>query len=171
MSERFSDLPTGPVSIRSATNGDCEAVRGLVFGVLREFGLEPETDGIDADLDDIEANYIDRGGLFEVLENEQGELLGTVGLFPMAGSEVELRKMYFQPALRGKGVGRKLLARTVESARELGFRRVVLETASVLKAAIALYSSFGFKVMEGGHADRCDLYFYLDLEEDERTED
>jgi len=166
MSEPFSELPTGRLSIRSATNEDGDEVRALVFGVLREFGLEPETEGIDSDLDDIEANYIDRGGTFEVLVDDQGAVLGTVGLFPLGAGEVELRKMYFQASLRGQGIGRKLLSRTVGHAKELGYRRIVLETASVLEAAIALYSSFGFKVMEGGHAERCDLFFYLDLPEE-----
>lgn len=164
MSEKFSEDQDSALTIRSATNADGEAVRALVFGVLKEFGLEPERDGIDADLDDIEANYLDRGGLFEVLEDGEGELAGTVGLYPLGSGEAELRKMYFVKDIRGKGIGRKLLRRTIGRAKELGFSRVVLETASVLKAAIALYTSFGFREIEGGHAERCDKSFYLDLD-------
>ena len=83
------------IFVRSATNADCENVQKLVFGILHEYGLEPDLQGTDVDLTDIEAHYIKRGGVFEIIEDEQGNLLGTVGLFPMSDETVELRKMYF----------------------------------------------------------------------------
>ena len=71
------------IFIRPATNADCKNIQKLVFGVLHEFGLTPEPDGTDADLNDIEKEYFERGGLFEILEDADGNLLGTVGLFPL----------------------------------------------------------------------------------------
>ena len=62
---------------------------------MHEFGLTPEPGGTDADLNDIETEYFERGGLFEILEDANGNLLGTVGLFPLDEQTVELRKMYF----------------------------------------------------------------------------
>lgn len=151
------------ITIRSATNADCERIQALVFGVLREYGLEPEPGGTDLDLSDIESHYIDRGGIFELLENAEGELLGTVGLYPVNGEIVELRKMYFVQELRGHGIGRETLARMIERAREMGFKRMYLETASVLESAIALYKKFGFVETEEKHSPRCDQAFYLNL--------
>ena len=151
------------IVIRSATNADAEAIKNLIFGVLREYNLKPEPCGTDSDLDDIEASYIKRGGIFEVLETPGGKLLGTIGLFPVNAETVELRKMYFSPELRGKGVGKKTLLRVIERARELGFRRIYLETNSVLREAIGLYKKFGFVETEEKHAARCDQAFFLEL--------
>ena len=151
------------IIIRSATNKDCERVRNLVFDVLHEYGLEPAPDGIDEDLNDIEASYIDRGGIFEVLEDREGNLLGTVGLYPFDENRIELRKMYFIPEIRGKGQGKKTLKRMTEAAREKGYDQIVLETASVLKEAIGLYRKFGFKESVKKHAPRCDKSFFLNL--------
>ncbi len=152
------------ISIRPATNADAENVRNLVFTVLREYGLEPEPDGTDADLSDIEANYIKRGGLFEILEDADGNLLGTVGLFPIDKDTVELRKMYFDKSLRGRGFGKKTLERMIEKARKLGFKKIYLETAGVLKEAIGLYEKYGFQpTLEGIHSARCDTAYFLDL--------
>jgi len=149
--------------IRSATNSDCGEIRDLVFSVLREYGLKPDPEGLDRDLVDIESSYIGRGGTFEVIEDGQGTILGTVGLFPVDRETIELRKMYFRPELRGMGMGKSTLRRSIEAARRLGYERITLETASVLKEAIGLYTSFGFRDLEGSHADRCDRSFYLDL--------
>lgn len=151
------------IAIRPATNKDIEAIKNLVFSVLREYGLEPDPYDTDADLADIEANYAKRGGLFEVLEDENGELLGTVGLYPINAETVELRKMYFAPDLRGKGYGKKTLKRTIERARELGFQKMYLETNSVLKEAVGLYQKFGFEPTNEKHTPRCDQAFIFVL--------
>lgn len=134
-----------------------------MFGVLREFGLEPEPGGTDDDLNDIEANYINRGGVFELLEDSEGSLLGTVGLYPVNGEVVELRKMYFSSDLRGRGIGRETLARMIETADNLGFKLIYLETASVLESAVALYKKFGFRETSEKHSPRCDQAFFLEL--------
>jgi putative acetyltransferase len=151
------------IRVRPATNADGENIRRLVFGVLREYGLEPAPEGIDRDLDDIEANYINGGGLFEVLEDGDGRLLGTVGLYPLDERSVELRKMYFVREIRGCGLGKLTLKRMIKTAREKNYERIVLETASVLKEAIGLYEKFGFQVLNDKHTPRCDRSYYLRL--------
>ena len=152
------------IFVRQATNDDCENIQKLVFGVLREYGLTPEPNGTDADISDIETNYINSGGLFEVLETADGELLGTVGLFPVDARTAELRKMYFDKSLRGRGFGKKTLERMIESAREMKFTRIYLETANVLKEAVGLYEKYGFEpTTEGMHTARCDAAYFLNL--------
>lgn len=151
------------IVVRSATNKDCEAVQKLVFGILHEYGLEPEIEGIDKDLTDIESHYINRGGVFELLENSQGSLFGTVGLYPVDQDRIELRKMYFLPEIRGMGLGKVTLRRMIETAKEKGYSQIVLETVGVLKEAVGLYKKFGFIESEGKHAPRCDKSFYLEL--------
>ena len=151
------------ITIRPAANSDVSAIRALVFGVLEEYGLIPEPGGTDSDIADIASSYFDRGGLFEVLEDSSGRLLGTVGLYPMDQKTVELRKMYFTRELRGKGFGKKTLSRMIEKARELGFARIYLETASPLVEAIGLYKKFGFQSTCEMHTDRCDQAYFLPL--------
>jgi putative acetyltransferase len=158
------------IRVRSAGNADRERVKALVGAVLTEYGLALEPEGTDADLENLEENYLNRGGVFELLEGAGGELLGTVGLYPMPSvgegtpKTVELRKMYFVPQLRGQGWGKKTLTRMIETARERGFKRVILETHSVLKEAIGLYKSFGFlPSCESKHSARCDQMFFLEL--------
>jgi putative acetyltransferase len=151
------------ITIRSATNADCRAVQNLVFGVLREYDLQPDCAGTDTDIDDIESNYINRGGLFEVLEDSEGNLFGTVGLYPVDAETVELRKMYFAKTLRGKGFGKLILEKMIDQARQRGFCRIYLETNSVFKEAIGLYKKFGFLPTDEKHAARCDQAYFLEI--------
>ena len=151
------------ITYRVATNKDCENVKNLVFGVLEEYGLKPSPDYVDKDLEDLESNYTKRGGLFELLENENSKLVGTTGLYPINESHIELRKMYFLPEIRGKGLGVKTLKRMIEFSKEHKYKQIVLETATVLKEAIGLYKNFGFKEFEEKNTPRCDISFYLDI--------
>lgn len=155
---------TGEINIRAATNKDCENVQKLVFEILREYGLEPAPDGTDRDLQDIEASYIERGGVFEILEDARGRILGTVGLYPFDEKRIELRKMYFAPEIRGRGLGKKVLERMIDTARAKKFEQMILETASVLKEAVGLYRKFGFRETDEKHTPRCDKSFYLNLD-------
>ncbi len=154
------------IKTRTAANRDCAAVRDLVFGVLAEYGLEPDTDGIDRDLFDIEEHYLNRGGVFEILEDKKGNIVGTVGLYPVDEKTIELRKMYFDKSIRGQGLGKEMLRKMIETSRRLGYEKLFLETASPLVEAIGLYKSFGFKPVDGIHAPRCDQAFYLELASD-----
>ena len=151
--------------IRPATNADARAARELVFSVLAEYGLKGEPEGIDRDLVDIEASYFAAGGLFEVVENDEGRIVGTAGLMPLGEGVCELRKMYLLRETRGRGLGKQLLERMLAAARERGYQRMELETATVLKEAIALYERYGFKpIPMHGHASaRCDAAYALDL--------
>ena len=157
-------LNAGP-RLRPATNADGPAVRDLVYAVLEEYGLKPDPGCTDADLGDIERSYFARGGTFRVLEDANGSVGGAYGLYPMENHTCELRKMYLQRAYRGRGLGKHLLNDALAAARRLGFARVVLETASVLKEAIALYESYGFAPYQPDHLSaRCDQAYLLELE-------
>src|SRR4051812_48610555 len=115
---------TNDLIIRAATNADRSQIQDLVFGVLRSFDLALDREGTDKDLSDIEANYLARGGIFEVIENLGGKIVGTIGLYPLDESTIELRKMYFDPSIRGRGLGKKLLTKMIEKARNMGYLRI-----------------------------------------------
>jgi putative acetyltransferase len=56
----------------------------------------------------------------------------------------ELKRMYVDPSVRGRGIGRALVAALEREARRLGMTTVVLETGTRLPAAIRLYESMGY---------------------------
>jgi GNAT superfamily N-acetyltransferase len=132
--------------------------------VLREYRLEPDPDGTDADLLDIERNYHSRGGAFDVLEDTTGKIVGSVALYPIDAGTCELRKMYLAREARGLGAGKRLLEHALRRAEELGFRRIVLETATALEEAIALYTRYGFRPYQPQHqSKRCNGAYFLNL--------
>ena len=156
--------------LRPATDADAAAVRAVVFDTLREYGLSPDPEGADRDLFALSSSYRDVGGAFAVLVTADDRVVGTVGLRPVdepvAGESrtVELRKMYLRPEFRGRGYGRVLFDWALAEARRMGFRRMTLETATVLREAVRLYERRGFRVVpHGPQVCRCDRVMERDL--------
>lgn len=154
-------MASGP-RLRPATEADQPSIKALIFAILDEYDLEPAPQTTDKDLDDLEGFYA--GGLFDVLETGNGDIIGTVGLMPMAGGACELRKMYLKASYRGRGYGGRLLKHAIARAKELGFTRIELQTARVLEEAVGLYEKFGFAPSEAAALERrCDQALALTL--------
>jgi len=82
-------------------------------------------------------------GVFLIIYRE-GFPVGCGALRLLDGKSAELKRMYVDPAVRGRGLGRRLVMALEEEARLLGARRLVLETGVRQVAALALYRASGF---------------------------
>lgn len=156
------------VVLRSADNRDSEAIIGLITGVLAEYGLPFYLETSDAELLDISRNYTGSGGIFEVLEDPDGKIIGSIALRRIDESICELRRMYLASGFRGQGIGKVLMGRALAEAKARGFTWVILETSSPMTEAIALYQKFGFRPIPPTFSNEsCDLAFALDLRTNE----
>jgi GMP synthase-like glutamine amidotransferase/GNAT superfamily N-acetyltransferase len=82
-------------------------------------------------------------GTFLVAERD-GVVVGCGGLRVPRPGVGEVKRMYVDPAARGRGVARELLAALVRHAREQGLERLLLETGTEQPEAVALYESEGW---------------------------
>ena len=150
-----------PYALRKAVQADAETIKSLVTTVLSEYGLRFDGEKTDSDLHALSDHYENNGGGFYVME-DSGGIIATGAIYRLDNQRCELRKMYILHNYRGQGLGKKLLAYLLNEAKHLGFNRVELETASVLKEAIGLYQSFGFQPCQLTHlSSRCDQGMYL----------
>ena len=80
----------------------------------------------------------------------------------MDETNCEIRKMYLLPKARGKGLGKWMVNFLIERAKELGYQKIELDTASVLIEAIELYKKMGFKEVKAcNESPRCDRAFEM----------
>ncbi len=56
----------------------------------------------------------------------------------------EIKRMYVEPAARGRGLGRVLLAALEDQAHRLGYERLWLETGTAQPEALSLYETAGW---------------------------
>ena len=136
------------LAIREFQPGDETAFRQLnEEWITRYFRMEEKD--MEALLEP-QANILRAGGriFFATLD---GRCVGCCALVPTGDGEFEVAKMAVTAACQGAGIGRKLLQATVDAARSMGTRRLYLETNHVLRPAIGLYESIGFRHVAPDH--------------------
>jgi DNA-binding MarR family transcriptional regulator/GNAT superfamily N-acetyltransferase len=74
----------------------------------------------------------------------RGEPVGCGAVKHHPGDVTDIKRMWLAESARGLGLGRRLLERLEELAREHGSTEVRLETGDVLTEAIGLYRSAGY---------------------------
>ena len=135
------------MQIRSLTPGDDAALAALIRKNLKAYGLDiPGTAYYDEALDRLSAYYAHSGRAYFVLaENEKpvgGIGLAEISLFPRC---CEMQKLYLDDAVKGHGLGYRLIETAEQAARRLGYGRMYLETHTRLQAAIHLYEKCGYR--------------------------
>ena len=109
--------------------------------ISRYYGIEPHDREL---LDDPAGQIIDRGGeIFFALIDEA--VVGAVALIELDKKAFELAKMAVSTDHQGKGIGRALLAKCIEHARDNGKVEIILESNTRQAAAVHLYRIFGFE--------------------------
>ena len=79
-----------------------------------------------------------------LVARDGGRAVGCGAIRVLDPMTAEVKRMYVEPEVRGKGVGRALMTALEAAARRLGVQRLVLETGVHQDAAIALYERAGF---------------------------
>ena len=158
--------------IRPIEPRDNSAIAVVIRAALAEFGAnKPGTVYFDESTDHLFELFRQPGSASFIAE-WQGQVVGGAGIYPTEGLPAgccELVKMYLTPAARGTGLGRTLISLCLETARDLGFRQVYLETMPELRKAVTVYEKFGFRYLEGplgnsGHFG-CDVWMLKDLDQ------
>lgn len=98
-----------------------------------------------AELAGLPGKYAPPGGALLLARGGDKEPLGCVGLRPSSRGCCEMKRLYILPAARELGLGLALTVAVTEEARQLGYRKLQLDTLSTMTTAQALYKQLGFE--------------------------
>ena len=129
------------------------ALAALIRHNLKAHRLDiPGTVYFDEGLEHLSAYYSaapDKRAYF-ILVDDDGALAGGIGLaeFPLFENCAELQKLYLSDAVKGHGLGYRLIEKIEEAARELGYSQIYLETHTNLRAALHIYEKSGYVAID-----------------------
>ena len=138
--------------IRRYRDGDGAFVRDLFVRVNRELAPDVLREEFEAyiaqalaeEIDRIGAYYAEQNGSFWIIE-EAGSRAAMYGLECADGKTAEIRRMYVDPAMRRRGLGRAMLAHAGEVCRDAGIEVLRLSTSELQVSALAFYRACGFR--------------------------
>jgi len=138
-------MPTYTLTIRPAqTDADLDAARTLFRAYAESLDFDLCFQGFEAELDALPGDYAPPEGALLLAETD-GTVAGCVAVRPMKEDGVcEMKRLYVRPAFRRDGVGRALATAIVETAQDLGYDVMRLDTVKSMTAARRLYASLGF---------------------------
>ena len=76
-----------------------------------------------------------------------GVAVGCAGLKKYNDSDVEIKRVWVEPDCRGRHIATELMDRIEDKAREMGFKRAVLQTRPIMEDAVGLYEKRGYELI------------------------
>jgi len=118
----------------------------------------------DKELADLPGDYAPPEGRLLLAEYD-GQLAACVALHKLEAGICEMKRLYLRPQFRGKGLGRILADRIITEARQIGYRRMRLDTVEpVMKDAVAMYRRLGFHEIAPYRKNPIAGALYMELE-------
>ena len=136
-------------TIRHARPEDGRPVRRFVFDILNEYRVPADPDDSDADV--------------MLVAAVDGEPIGSAPRTPYGDSEIKLSKLFLKPEFRGLGLGREMLERAEDEARQRGYDRISLGTRALYVEAVRLYERRGWTRGPDQPPPGPDRLYYRDL--------
>jgi putative acetyltransferase len=159
------------IQIRPIEQKDNINIAKVIRGALEEFGAnKPGTVYFDPTTDALFELFNNTPGSYYYIATIDNNVVGGAGIFPtenLPNGTCELVKLYLHKDARGTGLGKQLLNRAMQWAKENGYTQVYLESMPELSKAVTIYENVGFKRIHqplgnSGHCG-CDIWMVKNL--------
>ena len=150
--------------LEATTPEQVEQVRNLFAEYRAQLPVDYCSRGFDSEIAGLPGAYSRPRGTL-LLATVVGQPVGCVGLrpFPVDGA-CEMKRLYLRPAFRGGKIGRKLVERVLDDARQLGYTSMRLDThPPSMAAAVAMYRNFGFREISPDPIEPTEGLIYMEL--------
>jgi putative acetyltransferase len=137
--------------------------RELFLEYAQSLGFSLCFQSFDKELAELPGDYVPPSGRL-LLAEYQHHLAGCVALHKLEDGICEMKRLYLRPQFRGKGLGLALAERIIAEARQIGYRRMRLDTVeSVMKDAVAMYRKLGFREISPYCSNPISSALYMEL--------
>jgi len=141
--------------VEAITQEHIDYTRELFLEYARSLDFSLCFQDFDRELEMLPGSYARPDGCILLAFNDN-IVAGCVAVRRFNENTCEMKRLYVKPGLRNSGTGRKLSQYIINESCKIGYERIVLDTLSTMKGAMALYKSLGFQIIEP--------YYYNPLE-------
>jgi GNAT superfamily N-acetyltransferase len=134
-----------PVTIQQAkSEADMEEVRAIFHEYESSLGLDLCFQGFEDELKNLPGKYSAPDGRL-YLARVGNAIAGCIALRPLDSNACEMKRLFVKQNFRGLNIGRLLIERVIDDAREIGYATMRLDTfPPKMGKAVQLYESYGF---------------------------
>ena len=144
--------------------GQIAQVRELFLEYEQSLGVKLCFQNFEQEIAGLPGHYAPPDGRLLLAEYKE-QLAGCVALHQWQGEICEMKRLYLRPSFRGKGLGRMIAEKIVAEARNMGYRRMRLDTIEpIMKDAVEMYRKLGFREIASYRPNPIAGAMYMELE-------
>lgn len=122
---------------------DYKSLAGMFRSYEEDLGFELQFQNFSEELTSLEKMYGPAKGAAFLLMHNQAPV-GCIAVRELEEGIAEIKRMFVEIPLRGKGYGKQLLKASLDAAKSLGYIKARLDTLDYMKPAINSYKRAGF---------------------------
>lgn len=116
----------------------------LILDYSASLGLDLGFQHFETELAQLAVEYAAPHGAL-ILATVEGKPAGVIAVHQFEPQIAEMKRLYVKPEYRQFGIGRQLVTRLLQTAKQLGYRAIRLDTLPTMTGAQKLYAAVGFK--------------------------
>ena len=163
-------MPSRLCALGTDDTTELEHVRGFFRQYAAWLGVDLSFQGFADEIANLPGAYGAADGRLFYAEVD-GQPAGCVGIRRFSEGVCEMKRLYVDPAFRGRGVGRKLALAAIKAAHLFGYRRILLDTVPSMRIAVKLYRELGFKEVPACYPSPIEGAIFLTLDLENWSED
>ena len=154
-----------PVTIRQAeSESDVADARAIFREYETWLGLDLCFQGFADELQNLPGKYEAPAGRL-YLARVGDSTAGCIALRPLANNLCEMKRLFVREQFRGMNIGRILIEKVIEDARQIGYAAMRLDTfPPKMKRAVQLYESYGFQEIPPYYDNPNDGVLFMELQ-------
>ena len=119
----------------------------------------------DGELAELPGQYAPPTGRLLLASDDDDRPAGCIALRKLGPHVCEMKRLFVRPSYRGQGVGKVLVDKVIDEARNIGYTHLRLDTLpGRMDTAIALYRSLGFVEIAAYSADPVEGAKFMELD-------
>jgi putative acetyltransferase len=139
-------------------------IRKLFLEYAESLGFSLCFQGFEKELAELPGDYVPPEGRL-LLATFEGQPAGCVALHRLVPEICEMKRLYVRPQFRSKGLGKALAERIINEARQIGYKKLRLDTVEpVMRAAVMMYRTLGFREIAPYRANPIEGALYMELQ-------
>ena len=151
-------------TLQVESSAQIAVVRELFLEYANSLGFSLCFQSFDQELASLPGDYAPPDGRL-LLATSNGYPAACVALHKLAPEICEMKRLYVRPQFRGKGFGRELAERVVAEARQIGYKKIRLDTVEpVMTTAVAMYRKLGFREIDPYRPNPIAGALYMELQ-------
>ncbi len=100
--------------------------------------------GFEEEVNTLPGKYGSPEGKLYIVKSDN-KFSGCIALRKLEDGICEMKRLYLQPELRGKGIGNELVSKIIHDAKDLGYKKMRLDTIKEkMPNAVRMYEKYGF---------------------------